>query len=84
MYAEECRLVNNKSENNSSCRHNMKFHRFAKLRTGTDESEIGQKSYNSNANNFPVSRIIQSHVEGEPDLQLYDSIILMPLIVLPQ
>ena len=38
---------------------------FAKLSTGTDESEIGQKTYNSSENNFPVSRTSNSPVEGD-------------------
>ena len=56
MYLKKCPIINNKSKIYSSCRHNTKFHRFAKFTTGTDESEIGRKSYDSNRNNCAVSR----------------------------
>ena len=44
MYREKCQLVNNKSEIYGTCRHIPKFHRFTKISTGTDESELGRKS----------------------------------------
>ena len=40
---------------------------FAKLSTGTDESEIGRKSYDNNENNSLVSRAANNQIEGELD-----------------
>ena len=73
MYIKKCPIINNKSEIYSSCWHNTKFHRYVKFSTGTDESEIGRKSYDSNRNYYLVSNTTDTQVEEELNFGNYNT-----------